>query len=108
MASPDRSTGIRAVITGPTTGYSGHTITLDGGRSRADNASIRYHWTPDAALMACNPDFAEQAQNSSVTLVLPETPLRIVRRVGLTVHGADNETSPEALHSIAIKPAPPQ
>ncbi|WP_157514032.1 hypothetical protein [Nocardia concava] len=108
MASPDRSTGIQAVITGPTTGYSGHTITLDGSRSRAGDASIHYHWTPDAALIACNPDFAQQARSSSITLVLPETPLRTVRRVELTVHGAEKETSHRTLHSIAIKPAPPQ
>ncbi|BEK84772.1 hypothetical protein [Nocardia seriolae] len=106
MASPDRNTGIRAVINGPKTGYSGQTITLDGTRSQPGSAPIRYHWTADAAFMASNPNFAEESQNPSVTLVLPEVPLRIVRRVGLTVYGAANETSPQALHSIAIKPTP--
>ncbi|GAB2508422.1 hypothetical protein [Nocardia heshunensis] len=106
MASPDRNTGIRAVITGPTTGYSGRAITLDGSGSRPGNAPLRYHWTPDATLLASNPDFEQQAQSASITLVLPETPLRTVRRVGLTVYGADNETSTEAVHSIAVKPTP--
>ncbi|MEC3917129.1 hypothetical protein [Nocardia sp. CDC160] len=106
MGSPKRSSGIRAVIDGPTTGYSGQVVTLDGSRSQAGDAPIRYRWTVDAAFMASNPDFGQQAQNASVTLVLPDVPLRIVRRVGLTVSGAENETSPETLHSIAIKPTP--
>lgn len=108
MASPSGNTGIRAVINGPTTGYSGQSITLDGSRSQPGNAPIRYYWTPDAALLATNPDFAQQAENSFITLVLPEVPLRIVRRVELTVHGAENEPSHQTLHSIAIKPTPPQ
>ncbi|MFE3192663.1 hypothetical protein ACFXHA_26890 [Nocardia sp. NPDC059240] len=106
MASPDRNSGIRAVIKGPTTGYSGRTITLDGSQSQSGDAPIRYHWTPDAVLLACNPGFDEQAGNSTVTLVLSEVPLRTVRRVGLTVYGAENGKSSEATHSIAVKPTP--
>ncbi|MVU82999.1 hypothetical protein GPX89_37895 [Nocardia sp. ET3-3] len=106
MASPDRNTGIRAVITGPTTGYSGQTITLDGCGSQPGDVPIRYHWTPDPAFLTTNPDFAQRAERSSVTLVLPDVPLRTVRRIGLTVRGADNEPSAQALHSIAIKPTP--
>ncbi|MGW4245389.1 class I SAM-dependent DNA methyltransferase [Nocardia sp. NPDC004722] len=106
MALSDSSSGIRAVIKGPTTGYSGQTITLDGGESRGGGAPLRYRWVPDAAFLADNPEFASQAENSVVTLVLPEVPLRLVRRVGLTVYGADGETSQQVSHGIVIKPTP--